>query len=235
MKPWKDLFAPLVDLLIPSACLACGARIDDQQQVICENCEAKLSLMGNNTCPVCGSELTQNGCEVCLEEDFAFDKAQSLFRYSSPVKELIHTLKYNGYLSPAGYFALPLAELIEADDSLQGYDYLCAVPLHPVRERERGYNQSDLIAYSLSVLSGLPYINPVFRRVNTLSQTTLDKAHRAKNLSGAFTVPNHSMVQGKKIIVVDDVFTTGTTINEIAGVLRQAGAIKICALTVARA
>lgn len=235
MKHWKALLAQLRDLVIPPACLACGNRIDDQAQVICESCEAKLSPCGGNLCPVCGSEMSERLCEVCLEEDFSFDRAKSAFRYATPVKELIHALKYNGYQSPAGYFALPLAELIETEEDLQSYDYICAVPLHKVRERERGYNQSDLIAYALSALSGISYVNPVKRRVNTLSQTLLSKSHRVKNLNGAFTVTDLNLVQGKKVIVVDDVFTTGTTLNEIAKVLHQAGAEKICALTAARA
>lgn len=229
------MLAPLLDLIIPPACLACGTRIEDQQQVICADCEAKISPVSGALCPVCGSEMLTRNCEVCAEEAFAFDTARSAFKYFSPVKELIHELKYNGFVSPAGYFALPLTEMIEADEELQDYDYICAVPLHPVRKRERGYNQSDLIAYSLATLCSLPYCNPVSRKVNTLSQTLLSKAHRIKNLSGAFVIKNPALVQGKKVIVVDDVFTTGTTINEIAKELRQAGADKICAITVARA
>ena len=229
------MLANLMQLLIPPACLVCGSRIEDQCQVLCSDCEAKIAPVSSAVCPVCGSEIQQFPCEVCIEEDFAFDCARSLFRFQTPVKELIHSLKYSGYISPAGYFALPLAEMIEADPALQDHDYICAVPLHRVRKRERGYNQSDLIAYATSRLTGLPYFNPVSRCVNTLSQTLLSKTHRIKNLSNAFRVKNTSTVQGKKIMILDDVFTTGSTLNEIAKTLRLAGAAKITAITVARA
>lgn len=229
------MFNKLMDVLIPPACLVCATRIEDQKQVLCSDCEAKIAMISSAVCPVCGSEIQKFPCEVCLEEDFAFDSARSLFKYQTPVQELIHQLKYNGYVSPAGYFALPLAEMIEMDENLQDNDYICAVPLHPVRKRERGYNQSDLIAFATAQLVGLPYRNPVSRCVNTLSQTTLNKAHRIKNLNSAFVVKDASEVLGKKIILVDDVFTTGSTLNEIAKTLRSAGAERITAITVARA
>jgi len=234
LKLWKAITAPLLDAVIPPACLVCGERLEDQSQVLCEACEGKISLYSGSLCKVCGSEMKEYPCEVCAEENYAFDLARSVFRYSTPIKDLIHELKYNGYVSPAGYFALPLAELIEGDEDLQDYDYFCAVPLHTVRKRERGYNQSDLIAYATAKLLGKPYLNPVSRRINTLSQTLLSKAGRIKNLSGAFYIKDIAAVKGKSVIVVDDVFTTGTTLNEIAKQLRLAGAERIAAVTVAR-
>jgi len=192
-------------------------------------------MVGSDTCSVCGSELKEYPCRACLEESFAFDSARAIFKFGGPVKELIHVLKYNGYESPAGYFALPIAELIESEPALQDHDYICAVPLHPVRRRERGYNQAELIASCVAYLTGLPFEMPVVRKVNTLSQTLLSKARRVKNLNGAFRIKKTSQVAGKKILLLDDVFTTGSTLNEIAKTLRFAGASKITAITVARA
>jgi ComF family protein len=235
LKQLKKLWNNFLELIVPPACLVCGNRIEDRTQVICEFCEAKLSLIGEGTCPVCGSENKELPCEVCLEGQFEFDSARSIFRYIGPIRELIHILKYEGYTYPAGYFALPIAELIESEPSLKNHDYICAVPLHRVRKRERGYNQTDLIAYAVSKLICMPYLNPVTRRINTFSQTLLSKEHRIANLSGAFTVKHKDQVTGKKIILIDDVFTTGSTLNEIAKTLRAAGAKKISTITVARA
>jgi len=232
---WKKLFSSFLKLIIPPACLVCGKRLEDRHQVICPDCETKLYLMEEGTCPVCGSINQNIPCEVCAESNFAFDSAMSVFHYTGTAKDLIHILKYEGYTSPAGYFALPLAEFIESKPQLMKYDFLCAVPLHRVRKRERGYNQSDLIAYTVAKLLAMPYLNPVQRKINTLSQTLLSREHRIKNLSGAFQVKDKSRVEGKKIILIDDVFTTGSTLNEIAKALRSAGAAKICAITVARA
>ncbi len=209
--------------------------MEDQDQVLCSSCEAKASLYIGNMCPVCGSEIEAFPCEVCATEKFAFSHARSMFRFHSSIKDLIHILKYDSYTSPAGYFALPLSEMIESDEDLHDYDFMCAVPLHPVRHRERGYNQSDLIAYATATLLQMPYQNPVSRKVNTPSQTMLSKDSRAVNLKGAFMVKDIAAVKGKKIIVVDDVFTTGATINEMAKELKLAGAEKVAAVTVARA
>ncbi len=225
----------LLNLFIPPACLVCGARLENQSQVICGNCEAKISLVGQNVCPVCGSENPEIPCTLCAEVHFTFDAAHSVFKFKGPVKDLIHELKYNGYSSPAGYFALPLAELIEISPALKNHDYVCAVPLHRVRRRERGYNQSELIAYATSMMAGIPYAEPVYRCINTYSQTLLSRAKRATNLKNAFKIKKNADVNGKKIIVIDDVFTTGSTLNEIAKTLRSAGAAKVTALTVARA
>jgi ComF family protein len=235
LKLWKAITLQVLDTIIPPSCLVCGERLEEQSQVLCSKCEAKISLQPVSLCKVCGSEIKELPCEVCAEEKFAFDHARSAFRYFTPINDLIHALKYDGYVSPAGYFALPLAELIESDEDLQDYDYLCAVPLHKVRKRERGYNQSDLIAFATAALLDMPYHNPVSRNINTLSQTLLSKSKRQKNLAGAFSVKDISEVKGKKIILVDDVFTTGTTLNEIAKLLRLAGAEKVAAVTVARA
>ncbi len=235
MKLWKAWLADLLNLFFPPACLVCGHRLVDQKLVICEACEARVALVSPAGCPVCGSENQNNPCEVCAEEHFAFSSVRSVFKYRGPVKDLIHELKYNGYNSPAGYFAVPLGELIESDPELQDHDFLCPVPLHRVRQRERGYNQSELIAYAASVISGMPYAEPLKRRFYTRSQTLLSRAKRHKNLLNAFKVINANDVKGKRIIVVDDVFTTGSTLNEIAKTLLAAGAGKVTALTVARA
>ncbi len=225
----------LLNLIIPPACLVCGQRLDEQAQIICEACEAKIAPLGSNICSVCGSESTGNPCKVCAEEHFSFDSARSVFKFDGPVKELVHQLKYNGFLSPAGYFTLPVAELIDSNKELQNYDFICPVPLHRVRERERGYNQSALIAYGSAALTGIPYAEPVSRKIYTRSQTLLSKALRVKNLKGAFVIRDKSAVAGKIILLIDDVFTTGSTLNEVAKTLLAAGASKVTALTVARA
>jgi len=235
LKLWKAFWRSLVKLFFPPACLACGQRIEEQTQVICENCEIRLAMVGRNVCPECGTENPEIPCAVCAEEHYAFATARSVFKFQGPVKDLIHALKYQGYTSPAGFFAMPLAELMESEAALKDHDCISSVPLHRVRKRERGFNQSELIAYAVSVMAGIPYAEPVYRRVNTISQTLLTRAMRKKNLKDAFKIKKNANVKGKKIILVDDVFTTGSTLNEIAKTLMSAGAAKVTALTVARA
>lgn len=235
MKRWKAILVNLLDLMIPPACLACGARIDAQDEIICSDCEAKISIVSGNNCPKCGAEVSGPICKNCSNESFAFDSTDSLFRYAGTIKELIHQLKYHGYVSPAGYLSVLLAEYLQSNNEISNYELLCPVPLHRVRKRERGYNQSALIGYAAAQLMNLPYAQPVIRSHYTRSQTLLSRDKRKKNLHGAFRVKDPDAVRGKKIILVDDVFTTGSTLNEVAKELKAAGAEKVAAITVARA
>ena len=192
-------------------------------------------MVSGSSCPQCGAQVTGTECKNCAEESFAFDLTDSLFRYAGAIRELIHKLKYDGYVSPAGYLALPLAEYMQSHDEIKDYDLVCPVPLHRVRKRERGYNQSELIAYAAAQLADLPYSQPLKRRYYTRSQTMLSREKRKKNLHNAFVMVDQKAVQGKKVILVDDVFTTGSTLNEAAKELKAAGAGKVAAITVARA
>jgi len=117
----------------------------------------------------------------------------------------------------------------------EGFDCVCAVPLHRVRKRERGYNQSELLARKLASELGLPFVQPIYRRVYTRSQTNLSRQARLQNLAGAFALRKRSDIAGKRVILVDDVFTTGSTVNEAAQTLKDAGAAKVAVLTAARA
>jgi len=115
------------------------------------------------------------------------------------------------------------------------FDLVTAVPLHRVRERERGYNQSELLGRALAFELGIPFAQPVLRHQNTRSQTNLSRQARLDNLSGAFALRRNADVAGKRIIVVDDVFTTGTTVNEVSHVLKAGGASRVAVLTATRA
>lgn len=235
MKRWKAFWDELVNLVLPPACIVCGARIDDQAQVICSDCETGVRPPAGSRCPVCGEAMSGESCVNCQHEEFAFDSYHAMFGYQGTVRDLVHQLKYEGFISPAGYFAAQMSELMQDDEQLRSCDLVCSVPLHRVRKRERGYNQSELIAYAAAVLAGLPYTQPVVRRTYTRSQTRLSRAGRKKNLQGAFKVSEPELVRGKKVILVDDVFTTGTTLHEVAKELKHAGAEQVMALTVARA
>lgn len=235
LKRWKAFLDNLLDLAIPPSCLVCGCRIDDQKDILCADCESMISVVSGNCCPKCGAVVSGAECANCAKESFAFDVTDSLFKYAGTTKDLIHQLKYNGYISPAGYLAVPLAEYLQSDADLKDYDLICPIPLHRVRKRERGYNQSELIAYAAAKLAEMPYAQPLIRSHYTRSQTMLSREKRKKNLHGAFAICNRDAVKDKKVILVDDVFTTGSTLNEAAKELKTAGAIKVAAITVAKA
>jgi len=232
---WKAILTSIDNLFFPPVCLACSERIEKVKDVLCSSCKELLSPIKENYCDNCGAPMIDYTCPYCSETDFVFDIARAAFIYQSPVRELIHNFKYNFFLAPASFFSQALQEIPEAQKLAQNYDYITAVPLHRVRYRERGYNQSELIARKLAIKWNLPYIEPVKRHLPTESQTTLNLEERLNNLNNAFRLKKNIDLSGKRIILVDDVFTTGTTVNEVSRVLKEGGASKVAVLTAARA
>jgi ComF family protein len=159
------------------------------------------------------------------------DKIYILFKFEDHVRQLIHLYKYNRYLSLAKYFA---DEIIKTFPLLikNSYHYIIPVPLHHARLRERGYNQSYLFAEHLSACLQIPILDhALIRTRNTPSQTKLSEDQRRKNVLHAFKC-RHSL-KGKSILLVDDIITTGNTLNECTNVLKSAGVIGVDLLTIA--
>jgi len=209
--------------------------LGSQEKYLCENCFAQLVAIQTGFCDKCGSDLSEGYCLSCSETKYIFEFSRSALLYQEPVVELIHKLKYEDYRGLAHFFADRMNESLKLYPEFEDYPYLMAVPLHKVRRRERGYNQSALIAKRLAHLSGKEAIRPIERKRYTKSQTQLSRSNRLTNLAGAFIVKEPTQVQGKNIIIIDDVFTTGSTLNEISLELYKAGAGKVACLTATRA
>jgi competence protein ComFC len=231
----KDILMQADKLFFPPVCLACNNRIDSSFQILCDNCRDMLVTITENYCEKCGGPLQDGKCETCSTTEFYFDLARSAFVYQTPVRELIHHLKYDSLRSPAAFLARAMTGITPNNDPGRYYDYIMAVPLHHVRRRERGYNQSWIIAKKISAELGIPHKKLVYRKNNTRSQTNLSREARLHNLREAFVLYKGAAVAGKRIILVDDVFTTGTTVNEISRLLRDNGAKEIIVMTAARA
>lgn len=175
-------------------------------------------------------------CSNCRDRRFHFVCTVSPLLARGAVREMIHRLKYNRERWLAPLLANWMVECL-ADERLAGQELhaLIPVPLHPLREREREFNQSTLLAESLSRRSGLP-VRPWLRRIRyTETQTHFDRQHRLGNLSGAFALHPSARPTDKKLLLVDDVFTTGSTLDECARVLLEHGAAAVWAITAARA
>jgi len=205
------------------------------EDLICEDCQAQLELPGDNICTVCGTELEQDSCPHCAESVPLFKLARSTFLFKGPVKELIHAFKYQSYQSVAPWLVRSMLETFHAEPRFADCDLVTAVPLHPVRQRERGFNQSELLARQLARHLGLDYAMPVKRAHHTASQTRLSKTQREHNLDTAFSLRAKSDIKGRHILLIDDVFTTGTTVNKLSGMLIAGGASSVSVLTAARA
>ncbi|CAG1066506.1 orotate phosphoribosyltransferase [uncultured bacterium] len=226
----------LIDIVFPPMCLLCGER--SPEKGFCDGCGGLVEKerIRPPLCIVCGTPFpsakgVDHACGRCVEEPPSFTSARSAFVFEGKVLEAVHKLKYGGDTALAG----PLASLLSAAHLPEGLSMVVPVPLHPARLKERGFNQSLLIARELSRNYGLSLVYDRLKRArDTGQQVGLKAAERKKNVSGAFTLDGGSFFKGRKVLLVDDVTTTGATLNECAKVLKKAGA-EVIAITVARA
>jgi ComF family protein len=225
----RDTLGALARHLLPGSCLLCGA--DSENTLLCPACSADLPHQATALCPQCGIETSLGErCGTCLKSPPAFTRTIAAFRYEFPVDRLIQALKYNHQLPLANWFGGCLSEQIAADE----HDLLLPLPLHPSRLQDRGFNQSVEIARAIHRRLGIPMNVDCLTRIRaTPPQAALPLKERAKNVRGAFECTVN--LSGKRILLVDDVMTTGSTLRECARVLELHGAAQITLAVVARA
>jgi ComF family protein len=240
----KNLFVKVVDAFYPRVCVYCESLSDDQGPFLCAPCRDSIVLVADPCCHRCGfpADISYDyphpefECGLCRKGSFVFDRARSLGLYESALKQLIHHFKYRK--QPGAM--KEIAPLIEAyfpkpSETYEGF-HVVPVPLHSNKLLERGFDQSYLIAQSVAGRMQLPLYDHLLTRIKpTESQTRKKKHARLENMRGAFQVNPSSAVTGKDILLVDDVFTTGATVNEAAKVFKKAGAGRVYVFTLARA
>ena len=231
--------AAFLTLLYPPHCAVCGCDLD-RGRYLCPACKETARRIEQPFCKTCsqpfdGAIEQEFTCSNCAQRRFHFECAVTCYRSRGIVRELMIRFKYQGefYLRhPLGAW---LAEgLADSRLSSEKYDCLVPVPLHPVRERERQFNQAMALAKILSRHAGTPVLDCLKRIRKTVTQTRFDRAERMENLLNAFQMRNNRSVQGKDLVLIDDVFTTGSTVDECARVLKKSGAKSVRVLTVAR-
>ena len=218
----------LIRQLLPAQpCLLCGAP--SQSGVWCAACDASLPCLSTARCPVCALPTLDGAvCGRCLRQPPHFRRTVASYAYAFPLDKLVLALKYGEKLHLANDLGEKLAQRVTVLA-----DCIVAMPLHPARLRERGFNQSLQLARRIGKQLGLPVLPSACRRVrNTPSQSTLPWKARSKNMRKAFICS--AEVAGKHVAVVDDVMTTGATLNELALALLNAGATEVSAWVVAR-
>lgn len=213
-----------LNVLYPPRCIFC-------QQVLSHDCVINICSHCNEELPYSKEELLQTG--QYGEENFC-DGAISVFRYTGMVKDSLIRFKF--YSSPSYYrtYAKLMAKRLSEITDIKDYDILISIPLHKNKEYARGYNQAFLISKALSRELKLPEKSKAMKRLkNTQTQSLLDKRDRQLNIKDAFFITDAGIVRNKSIILVDDIMTTGATLEECGRVLKQAGAVKVTALVVA--
>jgi ComF family protein len=215
---------------LPQACFLCGTRVIGQ--LLCAGCAADLPALTGGACPQCALP-TSNGeiCGACLKHPPAFDHALAVYAYDFPLDVLVQQCKYAHVTPLTGVFAEQMARRIGQPESR--IDYLLPMPLHPERLAQRGFNQAAEIARRLSPRLGIPWLPDACRRLrNTPSQAGLDLQTRQRNLRGAFSCGID--LSGKRVALIDDVMTSGSSLDELARAARKAGAAEIHAWVLAR-
>lgn len=231
----------LIDLVFPPLCHCCKAYIPKAGRVhICDACMKTTATVGSPLCTVCGAPfLTEGGsdhpCGRCLIHPPSYDGASAPYIYEGAVRDLVHRLKYDGRVQCRRPLALLLAESLAGFASDVSPDMIIPVPLHSRRIRQRGFNQAILLGEVLSREWKLPLDRRLLQRIRwTEPQVNLAAAERTANVRGAFALGNPEKVHGKRVLLVDDVLTTGSTVSECSKVLKRAGAEAVFVVTVAR-
>jgi len=234
------LLEAAASLLYPSVCTACGGSIRPGDY-LCNQCETKAIRILPPFCQKCsepfeGAITSAFTCANCAHRTIHFDAAVAAYRGRGIVREIIHVFKYGRQIHLRHLVARWLYAALD-DDRLSGlnFDVIVPVPLHPTRQRERGFNQASLLAELLSAQTSSP-ARPFLERIRyTTTQTALDRSERMENLHNAFRLRKNADVRGLRVLLIDDVLTTGSTLSECARVLKRAGALSVHAATAARA
>ncbi len=246
----------IVSVLFPAGCRLCERLLTRASRVpICEECLASFAAMPRRVCEICGSppetsfltdptppdptDATEEDrlvCPACRVRAYRFDRARSYAAYDGRLVQAIVMLKFERIEPLGAWFADRLAEVVRREAATLAADIVVPVPLHRQRERERGYNQADLIAKPLARRLGLPYRAVLLMRTRPRpDKQVLSRSERWESVRGAFATRPGSQVDKLRVLLVDDVVTTGATLDACAKALRGAGAKSVIGLTVARA
>lgn len=229
-----------LNMLYPRRCIGCGETTPQPFQHICWECWTDAAKIEPPFCNLCGDPVSgaiehEFICYACAAEQPAFDGARSAARYDGVVGQALRQLKYEQALWLVPDLAELLHRCLMAEYPALHVDLIIPVPLHPVRRRTRGFNQSALLARELGHRCGVPNAANILRRTRpTLSQTHLTAQERTSNVTGAFGRRRTARIKGKQILLVDDVMTTGATVNACAKALKVGGAKAVHVITVAR-
>lgn len=223
-----------LDALFPDgvSCVCCNKELSaNTRDNLCAECMEDVLSFSHHRCQVCGVEIKNEAdyCTRCMNFDRFFEKNRSPLKYEGVGEKLIKKLKFGGKL----YVAEELAKLMCDEYINESYccDLVCYVPMSDSEKKKRGFNQAELLAEHISKRLNLPLKNALIKTKDTSDQKHLLGKERRENLKGVFSVIAPQDIKGKTVVLIDDVFTTGATVNECSRTLKKAGAKGIYALT----
>jgi len=234
-KAKTGLFSGIYTYLFPELCIICDSVRQPAEKWFCSACISKLkeNSFGRDACR-CGLNKNIRSCTCSVAWDFPFTSIDAIFDYNEHTQSLIRNIKYNGKRSLAANLAGYHPGLSTMNSR---FDIIVPVPLHWTRLRKRGYNQAEWFAKGVSSITKIPVVQDAIYRVrSTGTQTKLDKSERGNNIRNAFALRKRadSKVAGKRVLLVDDVITTGATISECANAIIAAGCELVTVMSIAR-
>ncbi len=221
-------------LLYPQKCLVCG-EVQQGEVFLCERCKKQIKYIPRTICVVCGKTITENDtgrCHDCIATNHTFISNRGVFEYNDQMKKIMYDLKYRHRRETATFLGKEVVRNLGAYIRGLNLDGIVPIPLHKERKRERGYNQSELIARVIGQECGIRiYPNYLTRIKSTRPQKELNDKERKNNVKNAFLIGKNE-VQLKRIMLVDDIYTTGATLDAAAHALEGNGEVDVYGLTV---
>lgn len=242
-QPLRDAVGALVSVLFPAPCRICREPLSTSSRIpVCPDCLAAIQPIRAPLCLSCGRPFPPGApatvdsiCHACRQDLYHFDVARSFARYETALEHILLILKYDPVTPLAGWFAARLEEVVRSEPALGQVDWLVPVPLDRSRMRQRGYNQAELIARPLAKRLGRPVATDLLTRLRSRPpKLKLSRRERWETVRGAFQAEASTQVDRARILLVDDVLTSGATLDACSRALRSAGAVAVHAVTVAR-
>ncbi len=233
----KSIIDALLQVLYPKPCVVCDKVLlkIEKEMGFCKECRKKIKLAGKVVCLKCGTPIKDERaelCENCARTKRQFTQVKALYQYTSDMKESMYRFKYGNRRCYAKTFANHSIHYYGDWIKDNKIEAIIPVPMYKEKERRRGYNQASVFAKELGKVTGLPVETEIIRRnKDTVAMKQLNALKRKKNLLKAFSLQNN-VVQFRKVLIVDDIYTTGTTMDEVAKVLKEGGVDEIFGLSV---
>ena len=232
----RDMYETAIIFLYPAECRVCKQFLGATSiPYICRNCWQDIHFLEPPWCDICGTPNVNGRCDACAISPPRYGKLRSIAFYQTTLQQAIHLFKFE----KKKVFARHLIQLIDAhipsDCNIAEYDFILPVPIHKKRLRERGFNQTTLLANGIAKAGSVPIRTDILiRHRHTVAQSSLDREARQQNIIGAFEIQHPKAINGKRLLVIDDVFTTGATIREAVNELWTADPAEVDVLTLAR-
>ena len=233
----REMFETSVVFLYPAKCRVCEAFLRvTSMPYICADCWQDIQFLEPPWCDICGTPDIKGLCDACATSPPRYGQLRTIAFYQTTLQEAIHLFKFEKKKVFAQHLIQLINAHIPADCSIATYDFILPIPVHKKRLRERGFNQATLLANGIAKIEDVPVLtDTLVRKRHTVAQSSLDREARQQNIVGAFEVRNPEVIRGKRLLVIDDVFTTGATIREAVNELWTVDPAEVDVLTLARA